>query len=124
VLRLCDLVVGEARHVAEQEGRLQIEGQPGDRAPDGGDRLRLLGGPVGGVEPAVHGKLGCAGAACAGTHLVNDPVPGDLEQPGRELRPEREARQALVDAEEHLLGQVLGETALAEGSAAQYLSPA
>src|SRR4051794_32538772 len=34
VLRLRDLVVGEASHVAEQEGGLQIEGQPGDRAPD------------------------------------------------------------------------------------------
>ena len=41
--------------------------------------------------------------------LVEHPVLRDLEHPGREAGAKREARQALVDAEEDLLGQILGQ---------------
>ena len=45
--------------------------------------------------------------------LVEHAVLRHLEEPGRELRAERELRQALVDAEEDLLRQILGERPVA-----------
>src|SRR5439155_19253669 len=55
-----------------------------------------------------------ARAALGGPQLVEDAVLRHLEQPGRELRAERETRQALEDAEEDLLRQILGERAVAD----------
>ena len=46
--------------------------------------------------------------------LVEHPVLRHLEQPRREPRAERESRQALVDAQEDLLRQILGERAVAD----------
>ena len=46
------------------------------------------------------------------TQLVEHAVLGHLEEPGRELRAERELRQALVDPQEDLLRQILGEGAV------------
>ena len=45
--------------------------------------------------------------------LVEHAVLRDLEEPRREARPQREARQALEDTEEDLLRQILGEAAVA-----------
>ena len=55
--------------------------------------------------------------ALAGAQLVEHAVLRHLEQPGRELRAQREVRQALEDAEEDLLRQVLGERAIASDEA-------
>ena len=52
--------------------------------------------------------------ALDGAQLVEDAVLRHLAQPGRELGAKREARQALEDAQEDLLGQVLGERAVAD----------
>ena len=50
-----------------------------------------------------------AAAALTGAQLVDHPVLGDLEQPRRELAAAVEPRQRLVDAQEDLLAQVLGQ---------------
>src|SRR5207247_2341084 len=52
--------------------------------------------------------------ALVGAQLVENAVLRHLEQPGRELAPEREPREPLEDAEEDLLGQILGEAAVAD----------
>ena len=52
--------------------------------------------------------------ALRGAELVEHPVLRHLEEPRRELRPVREPRQSLEDAEEDLLGQVLGQRAVAD----------
>ena len=56
-------------------------------------------------------RRGCdrARPALARAKLVEHPVLRHLEEPGREPGAEREARQALVDAEEDFLRQILGE---------------
>ena len=56
----------------------------------------------------------CARASLHRAKLVEDPVLRHLEEPGREPAPQRELRQALIDAEEDLLRQVLGECAVAD----------
>ena len=48
--------------------------------------------------------------------LVQHAVLRHLEEPGREAAAQRELRQALVDAEEDLLRQILGERAVADQS--------
>src|SRR5204863_9457268 len=55
-----------------------------------------------------------ARAPLGSPELVEHAVLRHLEEPGRELRAEREARQALEDAEEDLLRQVFGERAIAD----------
>ena len=52
--------------------------------------------------------------ALARAELVEHAVLRHLEEPGRELRAEREPRQALEDAEEDLLRQILGERPVAD----------
>ena len=56
----------------------------------------------------------CARPALARAQLVEHAVLRHLEEPGRELAAERELRQALEDAEEDLLRQVLGERPVAD----------
>ena len=51
--------------------------------------------------------------ALARTQLVEHAVLRHLEEPRRELAAEREARQPLEDAQEHLLRQILGERPVA-----------
>ena len=46
--------------------------------------------------------------------LVEHAVLRHLEEPGREARAQREAGEPLVDAEEDLLRQILGEVAVAD----------
>ena len=54
------------------------------------------------------------GPALERPQLVEHAVLRHLEQPGREPRAVGEAREALVDAQEDLLRQVLGEVAVAD----------
>ena len=86
-----------------------------DRAPDGVDRLDALGRRVDHLERRHvverHDRLRLA---LARAQLVEHPVLRHLEEPRREAAAQREARQPLVDAEEDLLGQVLGERAVAD----------
>ena len=51
--------------------------------------------------------------ALDGPQLVEDAVLRHLEEPRRELGAEREPREALEDAQEDLLGQILGERTVA-----------
>ena len=67
------------------------------------------------IENAPHLEVDDgARAALDSPQLVEHAVLRHLEEPGRELRPEREARQSLVDAEEYLLRQILGERPVAD----------
>ena len=111
---LRNLVVGQADHVPEQERRLQVDVQALDRAPERLDRLERLDRRVRGVQRVDRIELDRLGPALPCAVLVEHAVLGDLEQPGRELRAEREARKALVHAEEDLLRQVLGQAAIAD----------
>ena len=52
--------------------------------------------------------------ALGAPELVEDAVLRDLEEPRREARAQREAPQPLEDAQEDVLGEVLGEGALAD----------
>src|SRR6185437_13465263 len=54
--------------------------------------------------------------ALARAELVENAVLRHLEEPGRELAAQRELREALEDAEEDLLGQVLGQSTVADQS--------
>src|SRR3954447_229926 len=65
------------------------------------------GGPSRGADDAP-------GAAPRRPQLVEHAVLRHLEEPGRELRAGREAREPLEDAEEDLLGQILGQGAVAD----------
>ena len=63
------------------------------------------------MSSSVHDR---ARPALGRAQLVEDAVLRHLEEPGRELRAERETRQPLEDAEEDFLGQILGERAVAD----------
>ena len=52
--------------------------------------------------------------ALDGPQLVEHAVLRHLEEPRRELRAQREPRQALVDAQEDLLRQILGQRPVAD----------
>ena len=81
-----------------------------DRAPDGVDRLGTLGRRVDHLERRhvveIHDG---ARTTLDRTQLVEDAVLRDLEEPRREPRAEREARETLEHAQEDLLRQILGE---------------
>ena len=86
-----------------------------DRAPDGVDRLRALERLVDDLERRdVVERDDGARPALERTQLVEHAVLRDLEEPGREPRPVGEALEALEDAQEDLLRQVLGEVAVAD----------
>ena len=106
--------VREPDDVAEEKRHLQVGVQPLDRPPDRVDRLRALDGRVDDLErrhvlERDHG----ARPALDGTQLVEDAVLRHLEEPRRETGAEREPREPLVDAEEDLLRQILGEVPVA-----------
>ena len=52
--------------------------------------------------------------ALPGAEVIDDTILGDLEQPRGEQASAREVRKALIDAEEDLLGQILGRAAIAD----------
>src|SRR5919202_1468415 len=64
---------------------------------------------IGASTTSSGGTSSRATTARGGAQLVEDAVLRHLEQPRRELRPQREPRQPLEDAEEDLLRQVLGQ---------------
>ena len=113
--RVGDLGVGHADDVAQEQRHLQVDVQLLDRAPERVDRLGPL---VGGVVDLERGRVldrhQRARPALERAELVEHAVLRHLEHPGREARAERELRQPLVDAEEDLLGQILGEGAVAD----------
>jgi hypothetical protein len=111
--RVGDLGVGEADDVAQEERHLQVGAQVLDRAPEGVDLLDPLDRRVQHLERGD--VVECdqrPRPALARPQLVQHAVLGHLEEPGRELRAERELRQPLVDAQEDLLRQVLGQRAV------------
>jgi len=63
-------------------------------------------------DPYARRLAGAAGAAAERPQLVENAVLRHLEQPGREPRAQREAREPLEDAEEDFLRQVLRERAI------------
>src|SRR5262245_60028437 len=111
--RLGDLRVREADDVTQEESHLEVRVQGLDRTPDRIDRLGALGGRVDDLERRrvldVHDRTW---PPLERTELVEHAVLRHLEQPRREPGAEREARQTLEHAEEDLLGQILGETAI------------
>ena len=85
-----------------------------DRAPDRVDRLEPLERCVEHLERRdVLERDDGSRTPLGGAKLVQDAVLRHLEEPGRELRPRR-ARQALENAEENLLRQILGQRAIAD----------
>ncbi|MDX6466944.1 MAG: hypothetical protein QOI27_1984 [Gaiellaceae bacterium] len=101
--------------VAEEQRHLQVDVQPLDRPPDGVDRLEPLERSVEHLERRhVLDVDDRARPALHGAQLVEYAVLRHLEEPRRELRAEREARQALEDAEEDLLRQILGQRPIAD----------
>src|SRR6185312_3509149 len=100
--------------VTEEERHLEVDVEVLDRAPDSVDGLEPLERRVEHLERrhVVEGD-DCTRPALGCAELVEHAVLRDLEEPGRELRAERELREALEDAEENLLRQVLGQRAIA-----------
>ena len=112
--RLGDLRVREPDDVAEEQRHLQVGVQALDRAPDRVDRLGALCRRVDDLERwRVLDVDDRARPTLDRAELVEHAVLRHLEEPGREPRAQREARETLVDAEEDLLRQVLGEAAIA-----------
>ena len=111
--RLGDLGVREADDVAQEQRHLEVGVERLDRSPHGVDRLGALGRRVDDLERRrvvdVHDG---ARTALDRAELVEHAVLRHLEQPRREARPKREARQSLEDPEEDLLRQILGEAAV------------
>ena len=113
--RVGDLGVREADDVAEEERHLQVDGERLDGAPDGVDRLGPLERLVDDLERRdVVERDDRARTALERAQLVEHAVLRHLEQPRREPRAVGEPGQPLVDAEEDLLRQVLGEAAVAD----------
>src|SRR5919202_836543 len=110
-----DLVVGEPDDVAQEERHLQVRVQLVDGAPESVDRLDLLDRRVDDLQRwrVVDRDQGTR-PALAGTQLVEHAVLRLLEEPLRELRPQRELRQTLEDADENFLRQVLGQRTVAD----------
>jgi hypothetical protein len=112
-----DLRIREAHDIAEQQRHLEVDVQPLHCAPNRIDRLESLERRVEHLERRdvvdVHDR---ARPALDGAQLVQHAVLRDLEQPRRELRAEREARQPLEHAQEDLLRQVLGQRPVADES--------
>ena len=114
--RVGDLGVREPDDVAQQQRHLQVDVQLAR------PRARRRRSP----RPARTARRAPRAAAMSSrfddrarpalerAQLVEHAVLRHLEEPGREPAAEREARQALVDAEEDLLRQVLGERAVAD----------
>ena len=112
--RLGDLRVREADDVAEEQRHLEIGVQPLDGTPDRVDGLGALRGRVDDLERGNVLELDdCARAALDGAKLVEHPVLGHLEEPGREARAQRESGKSLENPEEHFLREVFGEIAVA-----------
>ena len=112
--RVGDLGVREPDDVAQQQRHLQVDAQVLDRAPHGVDRLDALERRIDDLERRNVLEVDHrARPALERPQLVEHAVLRHLEEPGREPAAEREARQALVDAEEDLLGQILGQRAVA-----------
>src|SRR5829696_8001439 len=113
--RVGDLGVREADHVAEEQRHLEVDVELLDRPPDRVHRLDPLERRVEDLERRHVVEVDDrARTSLVGAELVEDPVLRHLEEPGREATAEREARQALVDAEEDLLRQVLGERSVSD----------
>ena len=107
--------VREPDDVAQQERHLQVDVEPLDRAPDRVDRLEPLERRVDDLERRDVVEIDDRARAALGrAKLVENAVLRHLEQPGRELRAKREARQPLEDAKEDLLRQILGERPVAD----------
>ena len=86
-----------------------------DGAPHRVDRLEPLHRSVDDLERRnVLQRDNGTRSALGRTQLVEHAVLRHLEEPGRELRAEREPRQALEDPEEDLLRQILGQRAIAD----------
>ena len=108
--RVGDLGVREPDDVAEQQRHLEVDVEVRDGAPDRVDRLEPFERLVEHLERRhVLDVDDGARAPLERAQLVEHAVLRHLEEPGRELRAEREAREALVDAEEDFLRQILGE---------------
>src|SRR5262249_36098935 len=109
-----DLVVGEADHIAQQEGHLEVDRQAVDRAPEGVDRLDPLNGLIEHLQGRrVVERDRIERPALLGAGLVGHAVLRHREEPGRELAAEREPRKPLVNPEEDLLRQILRERLVA-----------
>src|SRR5205823_14469889 len=105
--RIGDLRVRESDDVAQEQRHRQVDVEPFDRTPHGVDRLETLHRRIDHLEGGyLLQSYDRARAPLGGPKLVEHAVLGDLEQPGRELRAKREARQALEDSQEDFLGQV------------------
>ncbi len=108
--RVRDLGVRKADDVPQQERHLQVDVQRPDGAPHCVDRLDPLHRSVDDLERRdVLQRDNRTRPALGGTQLVEHAVLRHLEEPRRELRPEREPWEPLEDPEEDLLGQILGE---------------
>ena len=113
--RVGDLGVRETDDVAQQQRHLQVDVEPLDRAPHSVDRLEPLHRRVDDLERRdVLQRDDGARPALRRAQLVEHAVLRHLEQPGRELRPQRELRQTLVDPEEDFLRQILGERTITD----------
>jgi hypothetical protein len=116
--RLGDLGVGEPHDVAQQQRHLEVGVQGRDGAEDGvhllEPDLRVVGRE--GVRHGIDVERRLA-PPLAGPQLVEHPVLGHLEQPGGEAAPHVEPGKALIDAQEDLLAQVLGQGPVAADDA-------
>ncbi len=110
-----DLGVRQAHDVAEQQRHLEVGVELVDGAPERVDRLELLDGCVEHLQrrDLVDGHE-AARPALVRPELVEDAVLRHLEEPRRELAAQGELRQALEDAEEDLLREILGERAVVD----------
>jgi hypothetical protein len=98
--------------VTSSESAISVYERPQvlDRTPERVDLLEPLDGRVQHLERGdVVDRDERPRPPLARAQLVEHAVLRHLKEPRRELRPERELRQALEDAEEDLLRQILGE---------------
>jgi hypothetical protein len=108
-----DLRVGQADDVAEQQRHLEIGVEVVDGAPERVDRLELFHRSVEHLQRRdLVDRHEPSRPALVRTELVEDAILRHLEEPRRELAAKRELREALEDAEEHLLREILGERAV------------
>src|SRR5262249_34265236 len=113
--RVGDLGVREPDDIAQEQRHLEVDAERLDGAPDRVDRLCALERLVDHLERwNVVERDHRAGATLERAQRREHAGLGQLEQAGREPGTKREPRQAMEDAEEDLLRQVLGQGAVAD----------